>query len=103
MAAASASGCREHLPSVLEMAARRLAAAGVSTAVLDAQLLLAAAAGVDRSRLLSGSVAVSPNIIATFESLLVRRIAREPLAYIVGRREFYSLDFDVTRDVLIRR
>jgi len=40
---------------------------------------------------------------ARFRSLLARRAAGEPLAYITGRREFWSLDLDVTPDVLIPR
>jgi release factor glutamine methyltransferase len=38
-----------------------------------------------------------------FQSLLARRLQREPVAYIIGRQEFWSLDFQVTRDVLIPR
>src|SRR6187402_926587 len=38
-----------------------------------------------------------------FESLLERRAAREPLQYISGVQEFYGLEFEVTRDVLIPR
>ena len=38
-----------------------------------------------------------------FKALIKRRINREPVAYIVGAKEFWSLDFEVTRDVLIPR
>lgn len=41
--------------------------------------------------------------ISSFESLLERRAAREPLQYISGVQEFYGLEFEVTRDVLIPR
>jgi release factor glutamine methyltransferase len=88
---------------VLEAAAASLAAAGIESAQLDAQLLLAAAAHVDRAALLSGSVDLSPKTLAQFAPMMARRTAREPVAYILGRREFYSLEFEVNREVLIPR
>lgn len=88
---------------LLEAAAAKLAAAGIASAQLDAQLLLAAAAHVSRAALLSGSVALSPETLARFEAMMTRRGAREPVAYILGRREFYSLDFEVNHEVLIPR
>jgi release factor glutamine methyltransferase len=88
---------------VLEAAAASLAAAGIEPTQLDAQLLLAAAARVDRAALLSGSVDLSPATLARFEAMMARRQAREPVAYILGRREFYSLEFEVNREVLIPR
>lgn len=88
---------------VLEAAAASLAAAGIESARLDAQLLLAAAAHVDRAALLSGRVDLSPQTLAQFAPMMARRAAREPVAYILGRREFYSLEFEVDREVLIPR
>jgi len=88
---------------VLEAAAATLAAAGIESAQLDAQLLLAAAARVDRAPLLSGSADLSPETLAQFEAMMARRQAREPVAYILGRREFFSLAFEVNREVLIPR
>jgi release factor glutamine methyltransferase len=88
---------------VLEAAAASLAAAGIESAQLDAQLLMAAAAHVDRAALLSGSVDLSPKTLAQFAPMMARRTAREPVAYILGRREFYSLEFEVNREVLIPR
>ena len=41
--------------------------------------------------------------LQAFKSLIQRRVRREPVAYIVGTKEFWSLDFEVTRDVLIPR
>jgi release factor glutamine methyltransferase len=88
---------------VLEAAAASLAAAGIESAQLDAQLLLAAATHVDRAALLSGSADLSPKTLAQFVPMMARRTAREPVAYILGRREFYSLEFEVNREVLIPR
>jgi release factor glutamine methyltransferase len=44
-----------------------------------------------------------PHFAARFDSLVDRRAAREPLAYIVGRREFWNLEFEVNPAVLIPR
>ncbi len=99
----SAEGART-VGGVLRAAAARLRAAGVETARLDAEVLLAEGLGVERWRLLAdGAEALSPAALATFEARLARREAREPVAYILGRKEFWSLDFLVTPDVLIPR
>jgi release factor glutamine methyltransferase len=84
--------------------ARKLARAGVETARLDAEVMLAHALGVAREQLVSSSkLLLSGADIRRYEELLGRRIAREPVAYIIGRQEFWSLDFHVTADVLIPR
>lgn len=81
-----------------------LAAAGVGTPRLDAELLLAAACGLDRTALyVRGRELVSAACAQRFGDLLRRRTRREPLQYIVGRQEFWSLDFVVTPDVLVPR
>ena len=90
--------------AVLRGAAARLRAAGVETACLDAEVLLAEVLGIERWRLLAdGAAAVPAAALAVFEARLARREAREPVAYILGRKEFWSLDFIVTPDVLIPR
>jgi release factor glutamine methyltransferase len=103
MAGPTASNPSRNASVVLEAAAAKLVVAGIGSAQLDAQLLLAAAAHVDRAALLSGSVDLSPETLARFEAMMARREAREPVAYILGRREFYSLEFEVNREVLIPR
>jgi release factor glutamine methyltransferase len=85
-------------------AAARLTAAGVDTARLDAEVLLAAACGTDRTALYAAWHRAVPGDRHTrFEALLTRRLAREPLQYIVGRQEFWSLEFAVSPAVLIPR
>jgi release factor glutamine methyltransferase len=85
----------------------RLAAAGVSTPRLDAEILLAEALGpgvADRARLIiDRDEPVAPAPAARFAQLLGRREAREPVAYILGRREFRRITLMVDRRVLIPR
>ncbi len=80
----------------------RLLAAGIETPRLDARLLVAAALGCEPDALrLARDRAVPPDARATAEALLCRRIAdREPVARILGRREFWSLDFLLSPDTL---
>ena len=87
---------------LLEEACAALTKAGIESARLDAELLLAHATGVPRVSLLAG-VTVDTDAEAAFRRMIERRIAREPLAYILGHKEFYSLDFEVTSAVLIPR
>jgi len=70
------------------------------TPLLDAELLLAHSLGVDREQLLLKPPADIPT---SFEPLLARRLAGEPVAYIVGRRAFWTIELEVTPDVLIPR
>ncbi len=84
-------------------AERRLAAAGIDSSRLDAQLLLAAAAGVTRENIITDSIELSESVMDKFSGLMARRERREPIAYILGHKEFYSLDFEVTPAVLIPR
>jgi len=80
------------------------ALAALETAALDAELLLAATAGVPRSAVIAfPERAVSADVAARYRALVARRAAGEPVAYLLGRKEFYSLDLEVTPDVLIPR
>jgi release factor glutamine methyltransferase len=91
------------LADIVAAAARRLEAAGIDTARLDAELLMAAAAGVSRVEVLTNAVVPSAEALSRYAAMIARRAAREPLAYIVGHKEFFSLDFEVTPAVLIPR
>lgn len=86
---------------LIATASVRLAASGVEGPRAEARLLLAHVLGGDRARTLSGQV--TPDQQTIFESFVTRRAAREPLAYITGQREFWSLDFRVGPGVLIPR
>jgi release factor glutamine methyltransferase len=90
--------------ALLDAAAARLAGAGIESARLDARLLLAHVLGVAPGSLLSGSsMAVTPDAASRFDHLVVRREAREPLAYLTGRKGFWSHEFAVGPGVLVPR
>jgi release factor glutamine methyltransferase len=81
--------------------AQALRAAAARIERFDAEVLLAAALGVDRGALLlAPDRRFSPEL---FDSHVARREAGEPVAYITGHREFWSLDLLVTPAVLIPR
>jgi release factor glutamine methyltransferase len=82
--------------------AERLAAVGIESARLDARVLLAHVMGLSTGELLTAKD-TSPEQVARYDELLERRIAREPVAYITGEREFWSLPFAVGPGVLIPR
>ena len=88
---------------LLENMADRLSAAGVDAPRLDAELLLAFAAGVTREGLYTKSIIVDGELRERYAALIGLRVSRMPLAYIIGRREFYSLEFEVSPEVLIPR
>jgi release factor glutamine methyltransferase len=71
------------------------------TARLDAEWLMAAALGVTRSELLLRHMRDS--VPAGFADLIGRRLAHEPIAYILGEQDFFGLTLRVTPDVLIPR
>jgi release factor glutamine methyltransferase len=88
----------------LRAAALRLRAGESRSPRLDAELLLASALGVPRVELLRDPArALLTDEAGRFEELLARREAREPVAYILGRRAFRAIDLEVTPDVLIPR
>jgi release factor glutamine methyltransferase len=77
---------------------------GMATPRLDAELLLAHAMGSSRLELYTGyRKVVEPAERARFRALVERRARYEPVAYILGEREFYSLSFEVTPAVLVPR
>ncbi len=92
------------LSDQLTRGAAALADAGCETPRLDAELLLAAALGVDRAALVIGARdPLAPADRERYERMLARRIAREPVAYMLGRRYFRRLCLHVDTSVLIPR
>jgi release factor glutamine methyltransferase len=88
----------------LAAAVDALAAAGVDQPRLDAELLLGEAMGCERPVLLADSGAEVPAPAARrFGELVRRRLRREPVAYILGRKGFRDLELQVDRRVLVPR
>ncbi|HZR08598.1 MAG TPA: peptide chain release factor N(5)-glutamine methyltransferase [Myxococcales bacterium] len=90
--------------SLLQWAREWLLKKGVANPRLDAELLLAHALGCDRLRLyIDVDKPVGAEELARFKPLIQRRAAREPVAYILGSKEFYGRPFEVAPGVFIPR
>jgi release factor glutamine methyltransferase len=71
---------------------------------LENRILLCHATGLSRVQLITrAEQALDAEQAARLEALVQRRLAGEPIAYIVGKREFFGLDFEVSEAVLIPR
>jgi release factor glutamine methyltransferase len=87
--------------AVLLAAQTRLKAAGVDTPRLDAILLLAEATALSEVMIRGRpEMPLAADAVAAFEAMLQRRLRREPVSKIIGRREFWSLEFRTGPDVL---
>jgi release factor glutamine methyltransferase len=85
-------------------AARRLGAAGVEDARLDAERLLRHVSGWDRATLLArGRDPLSDGLMETLDALVGERARRRPLQHLLGTQAFWRHEFVVTPDVLIPR
>lgn len=89
---------------VLDWTKDYLAKQGCPSPRLDAEILLAHARRCPRIQLYTQfNEVLSEEVRGRMRELVKRRANHEPVAYLVGYREFFSLDFEVTRDVLIPR
>lgn len=92
------------ITEALAAAQARLTLAANTEAKLEAQLLLQHVLQVNRAWLITHeNDTLSPDTQAKFEALLTRRLQGEPMAYILGEREFYGLVLQVTPATLIPR
>jgi release factor glutamine methyltransferase len=88
----------------LDSAVDALAAVGVDEPRLDAELLLGEAMGRERAALVADPTAeVQPAAARSFGEMVRRRLRREPVAYILGRKGFRRLDLAVDPRVLVPR
>jgi release factor glutamine methyltransferase len=95
---------RTSVRDALDSAVIALGAAGCETPRLDAELLLAAAMGVDRAALVADpGRALEPDAARRFQEHAARRREREPVAYILGSKGFRSIELEVDPRVLIPR
>ncbi len=83
---------------------RELKAAGVESAQLEARELVCYATDKSREQFIrDASLYVADNVEKRIRDLVARRLAGEPVAYIIGEWEFYGLPLDISKDVLIPR
>jgi release factor glutamine methyltransferase len=83
---------------------RRLKQVGIIESELEVSLLLADLLNIDRTTLLlAEDRTLDAGQLEKFEKNILRRLQREPLAYIAEEKEFWSLPFKVSKDVLIPR
>ncbi|MGD8379103.1 MAG: peptide chain release factor N(5)-glutamine methyltransferase [Gammaproteobacteria bacterium] len=88
----------------MRQAVEHLRRCGVEAERLEAEVLLAEVLGVPRTHLRAWPErTVAADSAARFERLVQRRVAGEPLAHILARREFWSLELEVTPDTLVPR
>ena len=107
MTSATSSTSRPHLAAETTRAAARarvaalFGTAGLDSADLDARLLVCAACGIDHLSLIRDpDLPLGAGAAAALADFAARRLAREPVSRVLGRREFWGLPFVVTPDVL---
>lgn len=92
------------IKEALHQASKTLASGSIEDAPLEAELLLMHLLGIERARLYARlEQELPPHEIRAFDQLLERRLSHEPIAYILGHREFFGYDFCVAPGVLIPR
>lgn len=95
---------KSSIHSTIIVSSRQLDAGGIESARLDSEIMLAYVLDVTRAWLVAhGDDTLADAKARKFEHLIARRLQREPVAYILRRKEFYGRDFIVTPDVLIPR
>src|SRR6201996_2089994 len=92
------------LRTALKTGISRLRDANVSSYTLAAELLLLHVLQKDRAWLYAHpEEPIAPSALDVFLNLIARRAGGEPTQYLTGKQEFWSLEFEVTPDVLIPR
>jgi len=92
------------LENTIKQASQLLKSQNIISHELDAQVILSDIMGVTRDFFkANGQINVSKNTIKKFNHAIKRRIKREPVAYIIGKKEFWSQDFAVNHATLVPR
>jgi release factor glutamine methyltransferase len=95
---------RTAVRDAIDSALIALTASGIDTPRLDAEVLLADAMGVDRAIVVADpGRGLEPTAARAFQDAVRRRVRREPVAYILGRRGFRHLELEVDARVLVPR
>lgn len=98
--------CKEGLTIGVALAAARakFAEIGLESAALDARVLLGNVTGLSREQLMVEDTRVLASLDQNrFDALVARRLTREPIAYLVGKKEFFGLMFEVGPETLVPR
>ena len=92
------------LENTIKQASQLLKSHNIASYALDAEIILSDIMGVTREFLIiNNHASISKNIIKKYKFAIKRRINREPIAYITGKKEFWSEDFTVNQATLIPR
>ncbi|WP_369719849.1 peptide chain release factor N(5)-glutamine methyltransferase [Bradyrhizobium sp. LLZ17] len=98
------SGSGSSIESARRALAARLQSAGIEEAALDARLLVGAALGLDLTAMvMQAGRRLTPEEVVRVEGYAERRLAHEPVARIVGAREFWGLPFRLSEATLVPR
>ena len=89
---------------IIHETTHKLESAGIPSARLDAEVLLAFCLGCDRIEFIKNpDQSISNAQMTTYQRLIARRLLFEPVAYLTGRKAFWSFTLEVNPDVLIPR
>ena len=92
------------LENIINNASRILKKNNIDSYELDAQIILSDIMGVKRENFITNKeIYISKNIIKKYDAAIKRRIKREPVAYIIGQKEFWSDNFLLNRATLVPR
>ena len=92
------------LANTIKKASKVLKKYRITTHELDAQIILSDIMGIKRETLITNDqINISKKILKKYNSAIKRRTKREPVAYIIGKKEFWSTNFEVNRSTLVPR
>ena len=93
-----------NLENTIRLASKRLKSNNIPSYALDAQIILADILGVERESLITNNqMNISDKNLQKYEKAIKRRINKEPVAYITGKKEFWSEKFSVNKSTLVPR
>jgi len=92
------------LEETIKQASKILKSHNIHSHELDAQIILSDIMGIKREFLITNNeINISEKVIEKYDNAIKRRIKREPVAYIIGKKEFWSQNFRVNHSTLIPR
>ena len=93
-----------NLETTIKQASQRLKNNNIASYILDAEIILADIMGIKReSLIINNKINISKKISEKYDRAIKRRINNEPVAYITGKKEFWSENFVVNNSTLIPR